>query len=260
MSMLETEVPATEGTEPLPAGVAPATSGTPCARCGKVHARCTGHRTDGEPCGRYALTGLTVCRKHGGGSPLALAKSARAKAWEAEHGAFKKLGVQADVDDPAEAFMSMVREAAGNVAFYRWRVQQLDQTGATGEGETLSMEEWLDLSPEARAATQRDVGSAIATRVDPDTWRAEMHVLVQAYDRERDRLVKYSKLACDAGIQERLVRAVEQDAQQLVRVIRHVLDGLGLSPEQIEQGRTLLREALEAQAAVPAPAAIGAAK
>lgn len=184
---------------------------------------------------------------HGGSTKNARAKAAKTVAWQAAQGEFNKLGVAAPVDDPAEPLMAMVREAAGNVAFLRWRVGRLNQE-VGGEGQLIrDLDAWFELTEVERAAVLIDVGSGIAQRVDPENWRAEMHVLVKAYDRERDRLVKYSKIACDAGIQERLVKVVEQDANEIVRVIRHVLDGLELSPAQLERGRTLLREALEQQ-------------
>ncbi|NGZ99645.1 hypothetical protein G5V59_02615 [Nocardioides sp. W3-2-3] len=39
----------------------------PCDRCGQVHTKCTAHNREGNPCGRYAVPGLTVCYRHGGG-------------------------------------------------------------------------------------------------------------------------------------------------------------------------------------------------
>lgn len=52
--------------------------------------RCRAHRkSDGQPCGNYAVTGSTVCRMHGAASP-----QARRKAWErlVEAEAWRTLG------------------------------------------------------------------------------------------------------------------------------------------------------------------------
>ncbi len=232
----------------------PAMGGLVCAKCGLEHKRCSAHTRSGAPCGIYPAKGLRVCRRHGGGTQAAKAKAKRVQAWQAMQGEFTKLGIAAPVDDPAEPLMAMVREAAGNVAFLRWRVGRLNQE-VGGEGQLITdLESWLEMTEPERAAVLTDIGQGIAQRVDPENWRTEMNVLVRQYDLERDRLVKYSKIACDAGIQERLVKVVEQDANEIVRVIRHVLDGLDLTPVQVEQGRTLLREALETQSCEAAQA------
>lgn len=150
----------------------------------------------------------------------------------------RKLGVPLDVH-PAEVLLESVREAAGNVAYLRWEVQQLE-LGLT-EGE-------LEVLPDGRVALvgAAGEGEGIAGRVDPDNWKVEPHVLVKMYNEERDRLAKYSKLACDAGVAERLVRLVEAEASEIVRVLQYALDGLTLSAEQSEVVRERLRHALSA--------------
>jgi hypothetical protein len=53
--------------------------GDTCAKCGKLHERCSSHNGRGEPCGVRPMVGLTVCGSHGGRAPAAKAKSQRAK-------------------------------------------------------------------------------------------------------------------------------------------------------------------------------------
>jgi len=43
--------------------------------------RCTAHRTDGTPCGAWAIRGGYVCRMHGGSAPQVKA-AARRRLWE----------------------------------------------------------------------------------------------------------------------------------------------------------------------------------
>ena len=43
--------------------------------------RCTAHKTDGTPCGAWAIHGATVCRVHGGSAPQV--KKAAEKRWAA---------------------------------------------------------------------------------------------------------------------------------------------------------------------------------
>lgn len=54
--------------------------------------RCRAHRSDGAPCGAYAIVGATVCRAHGGAAPQVRRAAARRLA-EAE--AYRRLWVEA---------------------------------------------------------------------------------------------------------------------------------------------------------------------
>jgi hypothetical protein len=47
--------------------------------------RCSARRTDGQPCGAYAITGGTVCAAHGGSAP-AVRASAELRYWSARTG------------------------------------------------------------------------------------------------------------------------------------------------------------------------------
>jgi hypothetical protein len=47
--------------------------------------RCSARRTDGQPCGAYAITGGTVCAAHGGSAP-AVRASAQLRYWSARTG------------------------------------------------------------------------------------------------------------------------------------------------------------------------------
>jgi hypothetical protein len=48
--------------------------------------RCKARRTNGEPCGNYAINGGYVCRMHGGASPNAL----RAAEWRLDRAAIHR--------------------------------------------------------------------------------------------------------------------------------------------------------------------------
>ena len=37
---------------------------------------CSAHNREGQPCRKYSMRGMTVCRNHGGASPQAMAKAA----------------------------------------------------------------------------------------------------------------------------------------------------------------------------------------
>ena len=58
--------------------------------------------------------------------------------------------------------------------------------------------------------------------------------MVKLYNEERERLAKVAKAAVDAGIADRQVRLAEAQAVELVRVVRAVLQRLGLSAARLE--------------------------
>ena len=57
--------------------------------------------------------------------------------------------------------------------------------------------------------------------------QAAISVWVKLYHDERDRLVRVSKAALDAGVAERFVRLAEQEAQHLASVVKAILTDLG---------------------------------
>jgi hypothetical protein len=109
--------------------------------------------------------------------------------------------------EPADALRHLVWEAAGNVAFLGGRCADL---GLQIVGDVYSL---------ARS------GEAIATSEDA-------RALVKLYGDERDRLAKVSKMALDAGLAEREVRLMEEQAAQIVAVFRTVVMKLALSAVQ----------------------------
>jgi hypothetical protein len=140
--------------------------------------------------------------------------------------ALKKLGIRqarsvltsmgnpVDVD-PVGALIFLVQEAAGNVAFLGARIQDL---GYDLVGPVFSL--------------TRD-GEPVQTSED-------ILAIVKLYNDERDRLARVSKIALDAGIEERTVRVLEEQATVLVTVIRSVVGNLGLPPEVRQRAMALV--------------------
>lgn len=58
--------------------------------------------------------------------------------------------------------------------------------------------------------------------------------LVQLEAQERDRVVKYAKVAHEMGIAEREIQLAEQQGAMLAGAVRKILDGLNLTPQQME--------------------------
>lgn len=188
--------------------------------------RCTAtSKATGQPCGNLAIPGGTVCRFHGGSSKKVKAAAARRLALGEAKGELERLGVPIDVE-PAEAMLAMVAEAAGNVAFLRRRVQELDQLLGGYDGND-ALQALAVLGSSKGEWREIEAGPpAIAGRIDPHNWRAERHVLVAMYDDERERLVRWSKACRDAGVEERRVVLAEEQGRQLASVLRGTIAAL----------------------------------
>lgn len=77
------------------------------------------------------------------------------------------------------------------------------------------------------------------TRLDEDGVETEVAMTPNQkqwwaiYGEERDRLIKYSEVAIRAGLAERSVRLAEKQGEMLSLVVDKILDGLGLTDEQL---------------------------
>lgn len=179
-------------------------------------------KQSGEQCKRWAIPGGTVCAMHGGKTPQVARAAQRRLALGEAMSELTKLGVPIDVE-PADAMLDMVREAAGNVAFLRSRVQELDQLLAGPDGNEI-----IAVLGGTKGDDPLEIPGgppAIAGRVDPRNFRAERHVLVVMYDEERERLVRWAKACRDAGVDERRVQLAEDQGRVLATVLRGALEG-----------------------------------
>lgn len=123
------------------------------------------------------------------------------------------LGVPIETD-PLDALMGQLGESAGIVALFRERLQQLriPEAGDPGDMGALWHASIGGLSP---------------------------HILLKLYNEERERFAKLADLALRAGVAERQVRMLEQQAALFADLLRRVLDdpSLALTPEQRQIGR-----------------------
>lgn len=178
-------------------------------------ATCAGHHhSDHKFCRRFPNTraGLFVCAIHGGKSPHVIAKGKR-RAALAEAG--KQLGVAIEVD-PTEALLHALWIAYGDLAFWSGAVASLKDSG--------------DM------VVHGAQGASMA------------HVYVQQYNDAQERVIRFSKIAKDAGIEERKVQLLEDQAKMIAEVGRRFLAKvsitLSLSQAQTAQVRELFREQL----------------
>lgn len=188
--------------------------------------QCSVVRADGSQCRKVAIKDGTVCTSHGGWAQMKRLNKEKLreqlrKFLQSELGAKIKI-------DPAEALLRSVWEAAGNVVYLRRRIQMLNEHPLG----TLDDDGYADMS---EALYGPDHLGDLAP-----------HVLLKMYNEERDRLVRYSKIAVDAGIAERAVRLAERQGEMLAQVVNAVLEhpDLQLNAQQRQIGREVASERL----------------
>lgn len=131
-----------------------------------------------------------------------------------------KLGLPITID-AHRALLLAVHEAAGNVAFLR------EQAAALGVDVTHML------------TSTRPDGTSIELG-------EEARGIVKLYGEWFDRLAKTAKMAVDAGVAKAHVEIAQQQADTMATVVRGVLDGLDLTPEQRQRGREIAAEKLRA--------------
>lgn len=194
----------------------PASIGSPCARCGQVHARCIGHsnRSGGGPCGQHPVTGLRVCWSHGGASKHARKAGARRVAVEKAAAAVRSLGLRDD--RPAdEILLDELAWAAGHVAWLRGKVQELEPERLT----------WGVTEEVHKTATEFS-GVDTTSAAVPSIWWV-------LYREAQKHLLEVLKVIKGFDLDERRLEfARAQVAPQIAVVIDQFVRALGLTPEQ----------------------------
>jgi hypothetical protein len=163
--------------------------------------KCRGTNTSGtrkgQPCGKWALKGATVCRTHGGGAPQVQA-AAKARLVEKDiTQALGKLDVR-PVHDPLTA----LAELAGEITA------------------------WKELAAD-RVAALKDLASRNFL-----SGSDEVHAEIQVYERALDRTVHVLATIARLNIDERLVKISQQQADLVKTALLGALDDTGLPREQ----------------------------
>jgi hypothetical protein len=191
--------------------------------------KCQRARSDGNPCGNYAVRGTNLCRKHGG-----MSKQVRRKAIvRAELSAW---GLTDEHVDPGETLLRLVAQSARRAALYSDLLRRAYEDDPS----------FPDAFAGANVAAL--IGHKYALTKEGDRVAVEEAVrgLVELEAAERDRCARFCKLAIDAGLEERRVRLAEEQGAVIVSVIEAVLAGLGLSVEQRSRVPVVVPAALRA--------------
>lgn len=192
--------------------------------------RCSAKRRNGEGCGAWAVKGATVCRMHGGSSPQARAAAARRVQEEKAAKAAQRLAQPIETD-PSQALLDLVSSAAGEVAYWRARVDEIQDR-----------DEKRLTSGLTKITEGKDRGGVTTLRTVETIAAIEYRMWTAA----QDRLAQYATAALRAGVEERRVRIAEDQGALVAQVIRRILDRLDLSEWQAEMVGSIVPEELRA--------------
>lgn len=201
--------------------------------------KCGAEKKNGKPCGMDAgwgtdHPGVGACKLHGGSTPNAILNAAKQQAIV--------MGLAVDVE-PHEALLQCIRITAGEVMYCQQMIAELAPEDAVGHPKEI---------------IRRQGSTGEDGFVDVEETREKvpmMNIWIRARAASIDRLAKYSKMALDAGVNERRVRIAESMASVLAPVFKTVFDELGLTDRQKKIAPEILKRnllELEGEAMTPA--------
>lgn len=176
-----------------------------CDECGQVHERCIRHNRSGAPCGNWPKRGTTVCTapSHGGRLPRVKAAAERTVVEEEARLAFGRFGDHArPVDNPLEALAT----AAGEVV--AWKDYCAGWIAELSELRTLD-----------------------------DKGAEQINALVALFERSMNRAVSTLSTVAKLGIEEKLARISQQQADQFFDAFAAGLAAAGVSGTRAEEAR-----------------------
>lgn len=173
----------------------------------------------GETCPNPPLTGATRCRMHGSSTKAAKAKAAREVARANAARAAITYGYAVEID-PTDALLGELARAHGVVLWLEAQVQGL-RAGDVAWGLLEETEETEDVGAGPDPGTNTKEGSKRG---------AAVHVLVQLYGQERDRLVKVAAECRKAGVEQAVTDRVKAMAVEFTGKLEAVLRALGHDP------------------------------
>lgn len=189
---------------------------------------CGATKKNGEPCRRPAGWGTDhvgdgTCKLHGGSTPDAILKAAKAKA--------TVMGIAIDVE-PHEALLQCVRLTAGEVVYCNQMIAELAPEDAVGHPlEIVSREGYTSEEGHVSYEERREKVPM-------------MNIWIRTRAQALERLAKFAKMALDAGVDERRVRLAEGFTSVLAPALRDFMDALELTEEQKKRAPKLLKAAL----------------
>ena len=173
--------------------------------------KCGVRKKNGELCKAPAGSGTAHigyghCKFHGGNLP----SHKKENNLEKVRSQVEALGLEYEID-PGQALLNLVWQAAGDLEFYKQKVNELPEQ------------------------YQIELGANGSSKLS-------IHPYTELYHQTQNRLAQISKLALQAGIEERRVRIAERDASVIYQAIQVALKSLNISAEDITKFRAIFNE------------------
>lgn len=154
--------------------------------------------------------GYGRCKNHGGSAPNGRLKAYKEMAMEESK---RIMGPMIDIE-PHDALLLCVKIAAGEVAYTTMQVENLEEAIMRPETDT-------EKSGEEHTVEHKE-------------GPHQMHLWILVRQGAMERLAKFSKMALDAGIQERAVKLAEGQGGELANVLQGIFADLTLTEHQME--------------------------
>lgn len=191
--------------------------------------KCTAHSSrTGNRCRRWPTVGGTVCATHGGRAPRVAAAAERRRAEDAirrELGALADFRADGGDTDPIGTLLRRLRQADQRADLYAELLQRQYDRAADDADDQLPV------------GVKALIGHKYAIGGDgrPVPVEEAVRALVGLEAEERDRAVKYAKLALDAKVDERLTAAHETQVNMVADALGAALAEMGLSHGQQQE-------------------------
>lgn len=130
---------------------------------------------------------------------------------------------------PHEALIYCVRLTAGEVQYCEMIIQEIRFGNAIVRPEVEKVEDY-----------ETEEG-AVGTHTSTTKHKEELNLWFQIRRDAVDRLAKYSKMALDAGVEERRVQLAENWGEDVARLLKGILGDLKLTPKQKERAPEIIR-------------------
>lgn len=168
--------------------------------------------------------GTGHCKWHGGSSPGGI-----------EYAAKQQMAIMgAPVDDlqPHEALIFCVRLTAGEVRYCQMKILELSDVDAVVRPETEKTEDY------------ETEDGRMGTHTSTTVHKEELNLWVKVRIGAVERLARYSKMALDAGVEERRIQLAENWAEDTARLLKGILGDLKLTPKQKERAPEIIQKHL----------------
>lgn len=203
-----------------------------CADCGMIHkttsgtTSCSGHlRGSGKktPCRRPPNRGMSVCRLHGGATPVAMEKAAERLALMSAQGEIADLMRDCDIPDqhPVDGLLEVVRVSGSMMRLLTLKVGELTEEPVVRE----MLVEGKDGSLSTRKYTDGEGfwGLNKDGEMVPSIYVTLLKMWTERYERACETALK-------AGIEERRIRLAEDTSELFFNALTKAIVEAGLDP------------------------------